>query len=124
MDTEIRVILDWDSSDYICLTDMARFRDNDPAFVIGHWMRNRSTIDYLGLWESINNPDFKPTEFGRFREESANAEMLKQGLDRTKRFQLLQKMAKEQLDTLDKCNAEQRFRKLLPGADIPQLPEK
>ncbi len=280
MDTEIRVILDWDSSDYICLTDMARFRDNEPAFVIGHWMRNRSTIDYLGLWESINNPDFKPTEFGRFREESgynsftlspkkwieatnaigitsrsgryggtyahrdiafqfamwlspafqlycvkelqrlkeqesnplieqwnvkrilsktnytihtdaiknivipkltvakqqeslvyateadllnlalfgctakdweannpdyagklnmrdmasinqlvvlsniesANAEMLKQGVERSQRFNLLSKMAHEQLETLDKCNAEQRFRKLLPGSDTPQAP--
>ena len=67
MGTDVRVILDKEDSDYICLTDMARFRDNDPAFVIGHWMRNRSTIDYLGLWESINNPDFKPTEFDRFR---------------------------------------------------------
>ena len=65
MGTDVRVILDKEDSDYICLTDMARFRDNDPAFVIGHWMRNRSTIDYLGLWESINNPDFKPTEFDR-----------------------------------------------------------
>lgn len=244
-------------------------------------MRNRSTIDYLGLWESINNPDFKPTEFGRFREESgynsftlspkkwieatnaigitsrsgryggtyahrdiafqfamwlspafqlycikelqrlkeqesnplieqwnvkrilsktnytihtdaikkvvlpkltlakqqesivyaseadllnlalfgctakdwqdanpelskkfnmrdtasinqlvvlsniesANAELLKQGIDRTKRFKYLQKMAREQLDTLDKCNAEQRFRKILPENDVPQLLE-
>ena len=70
MGTDVRIILDKEDSDYICLTDMARFRDNDPAFVIGHWMRNRSTIDYLGLWESINNPDFKPTEFDRFRQES------------------------------------------------------
>lgn len=70
MGTEVRVILDMDDSDYICLTDMARFRDNDPTLVISHWMRNRSTIEYLGLWESINNPEFKPTEFERFKEES------------------------------------------------------
>lgn len=42
MGTEVRVILDKDDSDYICLTDMARFRDNDPAFVIGHLMRTTS----------------------------------------------------------------------------------
>lgn len=70
MGTEVRVILDMDDSDYICLTDMARFRDNDPTLVISHWMRNRSTIEYLGLWESINNPEFKLTEFERFKEES------------------------------------------------------
>lgn len=70
MDTPIRVILDWDNSDYICLTDMARYRDNDPSFVIGHWMRNLNTIEYLGVWETLHNPNFKPTEFGRFKQES------------------------------------------------------
>ena len=55
--------------DYVCLTDMARLRSEDPSFTINHWMRNRMTIEYLGLWETLYNPDFKPTEFGRFREE-------------------------------------------------------
>ena len=70
LDTEIRVILDWDNNDYICLTDMARYRDNDPTLVISHWMRNLNTIEYLGVWETLHNPDFKPTEFGRFKQES------------------------------------------------------
>lgn len=282
MGTEVRVILDKDDSDYICLTDMAKFRDNDPAFVIGHWMRNRSTIDYLGLWESINNPNFKPTEFERFRQESgynsfslspkkwieatdaigitsrsgryggtyahkdiafsfamwlspafqlycvkelqrlkaeesnplieqwnvkrvlsktnyqihtdaiknvvipqlsvakqkeslvyaseadllnlalfgctarqweeqnpqyvgklnmrdlasinqlvvlsnmesSNAEMMKRGVERTERYKVLSKMAKEQLDTLDRCNAEHRFRKLIPSSESNCLSEE
>lgn len=68
--TEISVILKPNQEDYICLTDMARYKDNDPALVISHWMRLRNTLEYLAAWESIHNPDFKPTEFGRFREES------------------------------------------------------
>ena len=69
-DTPIRVILGLQGKDYISLTDMAHFRDNDPFMVIGHWMRDLNTIEYLGLWETINNPDFNPTEFGRFRTEA------------------------------------------------------
>ena len=56
--------------DYVCLTDMAKLRSEDPSFTINHWMRNRMTIEYLGLWETLYNPDFKPAEFGRFREQS------------------------------------------------------
>ena len=56
--------------DFVCLTDMAKLRSEDPSFTINHWMRNRMTIEYLGLWETLYNPNFKPTEFGRFREES------------------------------------------------------
>ena len=56
--------------DFVCLTDMAKLKSEDPSFSINHWMRNRMTIEYLGLWEELYNPNFKPTEFGRFREES------------------------------------------------------
>ena len=56
--------------DYVCLTDMAKLKSEDPSFTINHWMRNRMTIEYLGLWEELYNPNFNPTEFGRFREES------------------------------------------------------
>ncbi len=59
-----------DGEDYVCLTDMAKLKSEDPSFTINHWMRNRMTIEYLGLWEELYNPNFKPTEFGRFREES------------------------------------------------------
>jgi hypothetical protein len=56
-------------NDYICLTDMAKFKAQESFLVISHWMRSRNTIDYLTAWESLYNPDFKPTEIGRFREE-------------------------------------------------------
>ena len=55
--------------DYICLTDMAKMKSEDAQQTIGNWMRNRMTIEYLGLWEELYNPDFKPLEFEGFRRE-------------------------------------------------------
>lgn len=73
--TEITVSEKDGREDYISLTDIAKYRNPDNAFlVINNWMRNRSTIEFLGLWEQLNNPDFKPIEFERFKYESgANA---------------------------------------------------
>ena len=45
--------------DYISLTDIAKYKTDDAFIVIGNWMRNRNTIEYLGIWESLYNPDFK-----------------------------------------------------------------
>ncbi len=59
-----------DGEDFVCLTDIARQASDDPALTIGHWMRNRMTIEYLGLWEQLNNPKFNPTEFGEFRKQA------------------------------------------------------
>ena len=56
--------------DYISLTDIAKYKTDDAFIVIGNWMRNRNTIEYLGIWESLYNPDFKPIEFDRFRKEA------------------------------------------------------
>lgn len=42
----------------------------DPNGVIGNWMRNRNTIEYLGLWETLHNPNFNPLEFEEFRKEA------------------------------------------------------
>ena len=54
--------------DYISLTDMARYRDAARVnYIIQNWMRNRNTIEFLGLWEQLNNPDFKGIEFDAFR---------------------------------------------------------
>ena len=53
-----------DNNDYICLTDMAHFKDRERTnYIIQNWMRLRSTIDFLGLWEKLNNPNFKGIEF-------------------------------------------------------------
>ena len=49
------------------MTDLARYKSDEPNAVIANWMRNRNTIEYLGIWEQLYNPDFKPTEFEGFR---------------------------------------------------------
>jgi hypothetical protein len=60
-------------SDYISLTDIAKYRNNDaPADVVKNWLRSRSTIEFLGLWEKLNNPDFKLVEFDQFRTEAGS----------------------------------------------------
>jgi len=57
--------------DYISLTDIARYKDGDRTdYLIQNWLRNRNTIEYLGIWEKINNPDFKPIEFDGFRNQA------------------------------------------------------
>jgi len=61
------------SSDFISLTDIARYRNSqEPFAVINNWMRSRSTIEFLGLWEKLCSPDFKPLEFERFRNEAGS----------------------------------------------------
>ena len=66
---EIR-ISSYSETDYISLTDIAKYRSNDPNAVIQNWLRNRNTIEYLGLWEQINNPDFNPLEFEGLKKEA------------------------------------------------------
>ncbi len=68
-DTAITVVKQ-DDQDYISLTDLAKHKSDDPTAVIGNWMRNRNTIEYLGIWETLYNPDFKPLEFEGFRKEA------------------------------------------------------
>lgn len=69
--TEISVILQHGTDDFICLTDMARFRDGDRTnYVIQNWMRARTTIEFLGVWEILHNPNFKSTEFDAFRNQA------------------------------------------------------
>ena len=63
-------IIKFDETDYISLTDIARFKSNEPYIVIGNWMRNRNTIEYLGIWETLYNPSFKPIEFEGFKKEA------------------------------------------------------
>lgn len=65
-DTSLTVIK-LNENDYISLTDIAKYKSDDPNAVIANWMRNRNTIEYLGIWETLYNPDFKPIEFEGFR---------------------------------------------------------
>ena len=56
------------NDDYISLTDIARYKDNEMSDdIIKNWMRNKNTLEFLGLWEKINNPKFKPVEFDGFK---------------------------------------------------------
>ncbi len=58
-------------ADYISLTDMARYRDEERVnYIVQNWMRLRDTIAFLGLWERLNNPDFKGVEFDAFMQQS------------------------------------------------------
>ena len=57
--------------DYICITDIAKQKNSvDPNGVIGNWMRNRNTVEFLGIWETLHNPNFNPIEFEGFRKEA------------------------------------------------------
>lgn len=59
------------TNDFISLTDIARYKNNDePKDVVGNWLRNRNTIEFLGVWESLNNPNFKGVEFDAFKKEA------------------------------------------------------
>ena len=59
-------------NDYISLTDIARYKSDEPFIVINNWLRSKDNIQFLGLWESMNNPDFKPIEFDRFKNEAGS----------------------------------------------------
>ena len=57
-------------NEFISLTDIAKYKSNAPNDVIKNWMRSRETLEFLGLWETLHNPDFKPVEFDGFRKEA------------------------------------------------------
>lgn len=57
-------------NEFISLTDIAKYKSNEPNDVIRNWMRLKDTIEFLGLWEKLHNPDFKPVEFDGFRNEA------------------------------------------------------
>jgi len=60
-----------DREDFISLTDIAKYKNPDsPADIIKNWLRSKNTIELLGLWEKLHNPDFKLVEFDQFRAEA------------------------------------------------------
>ena len=62
-----------DSDNYISLTDIARYKDTvNMDKIIQNWLRNRNTIDLLGFWEQLYNPNFKPLEFDGFRKQAGS----------------------------------------------------
>lgn len=85
-----------------------QWQEANPELAGKHNMRDTSSINQLVVLSNM---------------ESANAEMIKQGIDKTERFNTLQKMAQEQLALFDRSNVEHRFRKLVPLSEAKQLPE-
>ena len=57
-------------NEFISLTDIAKYRSDQPFILVCNWMRNRDVIEFLGLWEKLHNPNFKPIEFDRFKNEA------------------------------------------------------
>lgn len=57
-------------NEFISLTDIAKYKSDDPNDVIKNWLRSRDTIEFLGLWESLHNSNFKPVEFDGFRSQA------------------------------------------------------
>lgn len=57
-------------NEFISLTDIAKYKSDDSNATICNWMRNRETLEFLGLWERLHNPDFKPLEFDGFRTQA------------------------------------------------------
>ena len=58
-------------NDYLSLPDIAKYKNtDDPRFVIQNWMRNRNTLEFIGLWEVLNNPNFNRVQFDTFRNEA------------------------------------------------------
>jgi len=59
------------NDDYISLTDIAKYKDPERSdYILQNWLRNRNTIEFIGLWEKLNNENFKPIEFEGFRNQA------------------------------------------------------
>ncbi len=72
VESNIISITELNQEDYICLTDMAKAKqgDNRAADIIKNWLRTRTTIEFLGTWEKLYNPNFKVVEFDHFKSEA------------------------------------------------------
>ena len=69
--TEINVQWDLKRDDFLSFTDIAKIKDSDnPRYIIQNWLRNRNTIEFLGVWETLYNPNFNRVEFDAFRSQA------------------------------------------------------
>ena len=67
---EIGIYTEDFQNEYISMTDIAKFKSDDPNNSIRNWMRSRETLEFLGIWEQLHNPNFKPIEFDGFRSQA------------------------------------------------------
>ena len=73
LNRSITVNLSQNENDYISLTDIAKFKDPESTgIVIAHWLSTKYTIQFIGSWEQLHNPDFNVTEFGNIRNEAGS----------------------------------------------------
>ncbi len=130
--TEVNVIK-VNGEDYICLTDMLRAKDGD--FFITDWLRNRNTLEYIGIWEKVYNPDFNYGEFaiiknqsglkGNIRDyatineliclsnmENLNAVFIEQGMTQSERLVKLNQIAIHQMSVLESGGNDRKLLKL------------
>jgi hypothetical protein len=81
--------------EYICITDIAKYKDEKRTdYIIQNWLRNRNTIEFLGIWEHLNNPNFNPIEFDGFRKRAGlNSFILtaKQWIEKTNAIGIISK---------------------------------
>lgn len=100
---------------YISLTDMVKAKDGD--FFISDWLRNRNTVEFLGIWESVFNPGFNYGEFATIKSlvlaniEAMNTEFIHMSLAQGERLKRLNQIAIRQMRTLTATPAH-----ALPGA--------
>jgi hypothetical protein len=67
------VLINTGNEDYISLTDIAKYRDSERSdYILQNWMRNRSTIEFIGLWEILHNPNFNSIEFDGFKHQAGS----------------------------------------------------
>ena len=103
-DVEVTVI-QISNEDYICITDMIKAKDGE--FFVSDWLRNRNTLEYIGIWEQIYNPCFNYGEFAAINEliclsnmENLNAVFINEGLSQKERLIKLNNIAIQQMCVL------------------------
>ena len=69
---EIQIYTTDFQDEFISLTDIAKYKSDDPNATICNWMRNKDTLEFLGLWEGLHNSEFKPLEFEGFRNQAGS----------------------------------------------------
>ena len=85
-------------NEFILLTDIARYKSDDPTAVIQNWMRNRDIIEFLGLWERLHNSNFKHLEFEGGRKQAGTNAFT---MSTKKWMELLRQLTVQQLNTLE-----------------------
>ena len=99
--------------DYICITDIAKYKNSETTgLIISHWLSTRFTVEFMGFWEKIHNPDFNVTEFRNIKNQSGsngfvlpnlenlNALFINEGISQSERLAKLNHVAIQQMRLL------------------------